>query len=938
MKTKCSLSVSNLMLTLKNALIAGAVACLALAPGLTFAQDAEEEEGVELDRVKVTGSRISRSDLEGVSPVLTITREELVASGHNTLQDYVRTLTVTQANNGDDYNNSFANGTSTINLRGLGGNATLLLLNGRRISPYGSGQNITEAFVNLNAIPFSAIERVEILKDGASAIYGADAVAGVVNVILRKDYVGAEYEIGYLTDSDGDAPQFSANVVFGGGNETTSWTTIFSYLSRDALFYRDRKFSETARGDIQDNRSSAGFPGTFFDPGADPNDGGADDAIYPAPGCGSLPGTPFDSGPLGILCRFNYNQFINFYPSSERFGLTNFLSHEISPNVNLYWDTVVNFNNTRNIAAPAPFFGPYTGTAEEVPDDLPPDMAFWLLGGLHLYFPASNPNNPVGRDVALRHRAIGLGPRTGDFNEWQVFTNPGVEGFIGDSRWDYDAGFTYSQSKLLIENRNAQNAALLQRYLIGAPDPAGSGDTLYYNPFVIDQDPRVQNAIAITYEGRNQFDELTWYAGVTGPLFEIGDTEVGAAFGVEYREQKLQNEADPLRNRGGLVGTGRASDTFGERDVTSAYAEFSIPIGPVEIQLAARYEDYSDFGDTTKPKVGAKWRITDQLMVRGSYSESFRAPSLFELFGGIVSSFPSGLIDPARCVDPSAGPGENGNVVDLTPVDCGEGQHQVDNGGNINLVPEEADTVSFGVVWEPTEDLFFELDYWSYEYENIITQLGNQTILNLNDPNFVIRAAPGNGQVLKILNSYINGALYETDGLDFFAQWSFDALGGMITLSNEMTYTMNLEFTTFGGTTFEGVGGRVLGDVPEIKDNFVAAYTNGDHSFQALVHYRSGLENHFSDMDSGSLEDRCPFSRETDRNLRGCDTGSHTTLDLSYTYNTPWDASIQVGCINCTDEDPVLSYYVGGNDTGGYFTSLDDPRGLVLFARWRQEF
>jgi outer membrane receptor protein involved in Fe transport len=904
-----------------------------------FAQDDADEEKAQLDRVTVTGSRISRSDVEGVAPVLTITRDELVASGHNTLQDYVRTLTVAQANNGDDYNNSFANGTSTINLRGLGGNATLLLLNSRRISPYGSGQNITEAFVDLNSIPFSAIERIEILKDGASAIYGADAVAGVVNVILRRDYVGAEYEVGYQSDADGDAPQTSASVVFGGDAGRTSWTTIFSYLSREALFYRDREFSNSARGGpIQDNRSSAGWPGTIFDPGPDPDDGGADDAIYPAPGCGTLPGTPFDSGPLGSLCRFNYNQFINFYPKSERFGITNFLSHEITDNVDLYWDTVLNYTNTRNTAAAAPFFGPYTGSQDPVPDGLPPDMDFWLLGGLHLYFPASNPNNPIGRDVALRHRGIGLGERIGDIMNHQFWTNVGAEGFIGDSLWDYDVGMTFSQSKVLIENRNSQNAFKMQQYLIGAPDPSGSGEMLYYNPFSLEQDPRVANEISFTYENRNQFEELTFYGTVTGPLFELGGTEVGAAFGLEYREQDMANEADPLRNAGGIIGTGRASDTFGYRDVFSAFVELAIPIGPVEIQAALRYEDYSDFGDTTKPKLGAKWRITDSLLLRAAYSESFRAPSLFELFGGIVSSFPSGLIDGARCPSPGSGPGVGGNAPDLTPVDCGEGQHQVDNGGNPLLQPEEADTMSFGFVWEPTADLYFQVDYWSYKYENLITQLGNQTILNLNDPNFVIRSSPGNGQVLKILNSYINGAKYETDGIDFYATWSFDALGGEIRLSNEMTYTMNLEFTTFAGTTLEGVGGRVLGDVPEIKDNFVAAYTNGDHNFQALVHYRSGIENHFSNMDTGGLADRCPFSETLDPGFSGCDTESHTTLDLSYTYNLPSNASIQVGCINCTDEDPVLSYFAGGNDTGGYFTSLDDPRGLVWFARWRQEF
>ena len=199
---------------IKTALYSSLVASVALS-GVTFAQDSEDGDKEKLDRLTVTGSRIKRTDLEGVSPVVSVTREDLTNSGHNTLQDFVRTLTISANNNADDQNNSFANGTSTLNLRGLGGNATLVLVNGRRVASYGQGQNITESFVDLNSIPVAAIERVDILKDGASAIYGADAVAGVVNVILRKDYQGAEYTVGYQTDTDGDTPQstFSAIIV-----------------------------------------------------------------------------------------------------------------------------------------------------------------------------------------------------------------------------------------------------------------------------------------------------------------------------------------------------------------------------------------------------------------------------------------------------------------------------------------------------------------------------------------------------------------------------------------------------------------------------------------------------------------------------------------------------------------------------------------------------
>ena len=916
---------------------AGVAVLMTLVSGAVFAQDdAEEGESVELDRVIVTGSRIKRTDLEGVSPVFTIAREDLIESGYNSIQDYVRTLTLTATNNADDFGNSFANNTSTVNLRGLGGSATLVLLNGRRIAPYGSGQNITEAFVDLNSIPLAAIERIEVLKDGASAIYGADAVAGVINVILRSDYQGAEYDIGYLVDSDGDAPEVSAGFIFGGGNDTTTWTTIFNYVHRENLFYKDRDRSSTANfnrlGGI-DIRSSAGFPGTIFDP--------VSGDVFPGPGCGELPGTPFDSNPKGVLCRLNFNDFINFYPESERFSFLNFLDHEISRNVNLYWDFFVNYNAAINIAAPAPYFGPYGGSAgigtlDVLPDDLDPTTFAFLLGGLHLYFPATNPFNPFGNDVGIRHRAISMGPRTGEFNSITWYTNQGIEGFIGDSLWDYDVGMTYSRNDLVIENHNAQNAVALQLAFMGVLDPAGSGDTLYYNPFVLDQDPRVFALVNTTYENRNNSDELVFYGIFTGPLFDFGGGEVGAAFGIEYRASDIANEADLLRNAGGLVGTGRANDTFGSRELTSIFAELSIPFGDqFEVQLAARYEDYSDFGTTTKPKVGFKWTALDNLVIRASFGESFRAPSLFELFGGTVSNFPSGLVDPARCVDPDLGPGEGGNAPDLTPVDCGEGQHQVEAGGNPGLQPEEAESYSIGVVWEATDNLILSVDIWDFEHKNIITDLSDQLILNLNDPSQVIRTSPVNGQVLFINNTFLNGALQEVNGVDFYVEWSFEAAGGLWKLANELTWNDSFVLTTLEGDIIEGVGGQVLGPMPEYRDNFRASFTRGDHSVQGVVHYRSDIEDHFSSMDTpGGILERC----QSVNDFTGtCSTDSHTTLDLSYTYFTQGTGSVQVGCLNCFDELPPASILTGV-DTSGYFTGLDDPRGLVLFARWRQGF
>jgi outer membrane receptor protein involved in Fe transport len=913
---------------IKTALYSSLVASVALS-GVTFAQDSEDGDKEKLDRLTVTGSRIKRTDLEGVSPVVSVTREDLTNSGHNTLQDFVRTLTISANNNADDQNNSFANGTSTLNLRGLGGNATLVLVNGRRVASYGQGQNITESFVDLNSIPVAAIERVDILKDGASAIYGADAVAGVVNVILRKDYQGAEYTVGYQTDTDGDTPQSTFSAIIGAGNDRTSFTTTFNYLKREALFYRDRDFSVTADhrnsgvGGV-DQRSSFGYPGTVIT---------ATD-LFAAPECrADLVRTQFG----GTVCSLNFNEFINFYPETERFGTSMYMNHEISDNINLYIDTSFQRNRSVNIAAPAPFIGPLGPTGGTTLDILPGgatgNAAGLTFGGLGIFIPASNPFNTIGEDIGLLHRPVEFGPRTGEIHSNSYRFVTGVEGLIGDTSWDYDVNIGYTRNDILIENRNAINAIALQQLAMGVLDPAGSGDTLYYNPFSTN-DPRALAFAGLTYENRNTSWEKTATANFTGSLMEMPAGDLGMAVGVEYRESYLGNESDPLRNSGSLVGTGAASDSFGERDQYSIYAELAIPVlENLELQVAGRFEDYSDFGTTTTPKIGARWQVNDDLVVRGSWGESFRAPSLIELFNGSVTSFIGGLVDPVRCPDPiGAVAGQNGNAVDLSGVDCGNGQNQVNNGGNPDLQPEESTSWNIGIVWSPDfiDGFSVVFDYFDFQHENIIANIPTPSVIALNDPRQVIRTGGPLSPIAFINNGPVNGALQELRGWDLTLGYNFEFANGIMTLTNTATYYETFDLFTSGVDTtsgeivtntnpINGTGNNSLGNFPRLVDNFSVNYAINDHSIAAIAHYRSGID---------SL---------VNNNLIGYEaTASSTTFDISYTYQVNDSSSVQLGCINCGDKSPIFD--PGPNEEAGYFKSLDDPRGSVVYVRWTQEF
>lgn len=906
-------------------LVAGMGATLFLAsPSLAQTDPDDNAQVEEQGTIKVVGSRIRTTDLEGVSPVVVFGREDLEISGHNTIQDFVRTLTISSANIGDDNNNSFANGTSSLNLRGLGINATLVLINGRRVAGYGQAQNITQSFVDLNSIPMAAIERIEILKDGASALYGADAVAGVMNIVLRKDYEGAEMSVGYQSDVEGDSPQKSFNTIFGGGNNKTHFTATFNYLDREALFYRDRDFAVTADQSLNggsDQRSLFGSPPTLIS-----YEGGT---VTAADNCTSV-----INALGGTACSFNFNDFINFYPDSERFGTSLFLNHELTENAELYVDVAYNNNRSVNIAAPAPWTSVYNVAGSSTVSVLSPEQqairSLSPFANFTVYFPSENPYNTSGEDLGLLYRPTDFGPRTGEINSqgYRVYT--GVKGFIGQSSWDYDIGMGYTRSNVVIENRNAINGVALQQLFLGMADPSGSGEVLYYNPFGSNEQ-RIIDIAKVTYENRNVSWEKSVVANFSGPLLEMPAGDLSLAVGAEFREQSFTNESDPLRNSGGLVGTGRANDTFGARDVTSLYAEMVIPIhDTVEMQIAGRFEDYSDFGTTTKPKVGIKWQPLPELAIRGSYGESFRAPSLPELFGGVVSSFPT-LVDPVRCPDPTgAQPGQNGNAADLTPADCGNGQTRVDNSGNPLLQPEESESYNIGVIWEPKfiENFVVSFDYFNFDHENIIVQLPLNTILALNDPNQVIRPGGPGTPIASVNRSFNNGAFQTVNGFDLTMAYKMELGEGTLGFKNSSTYYDQFDFAPIVldannnptiGAPIDGTGNVTLGDFPQLRNNFSMSYQWGAHSINASAHYRSGLRTTAVNTLTGTA-----------------DTPSFTTFDLAYTLLIGNDSKLQLGCINCTDKDPVFD--ANASEEAGYFKSTDDPRGAVVYARYTHMF
>ncbi|MGE3667062.1 MAG: TonB-dependent receptor plug domain-containing protein, partial [Steroidobacteraceae bacterium] len=491
----------------------GLLALAALATATTgYAQGESNEE------VVVTGSRIARgSDFENPSPVVTVSREDIEKSGYSNLQQLMEKLPAngagafsTRGNNQD----STANGAASISLRGLGADATLVLVNGRRVAISAFAENITTNFVDINSIPVAAIERVEVLKDGASALYGSDAVAGVINIILRKDYQGLQLSGGYGSVTSGPYDETTASAIWGIGDDDSNLTVIFDYFKNTTLFNKDRgslgSADQTARGG-EDFRSSRGYPGRFVVDGVTLRD--------PACPAGSI---------AGQTCLYDYGPWNLLIPKAERTGLM-LLGHQaLGSGVELFTEIGVQHNNSFAQGAPTP-----------------------LDESAGLTVPVTHPNNPFAGATTIllgRYRTVDAGPRQWDIESDNLRAVVGLRGKFGGN-WDWEVAAQRARSKS--EQSGDRSMGWVRTDFLQREINAGR-----YNPFGGVQNPAsVIDSITTSLVRRGKA-ELTMYDGqVTGELFDMPAGKVRMAAGVEYRDESVKDVPDDQFQRGLIFGT-----------------------------------------------------------------------------------------------------------------------------------------------------------------------------------------------------------------------------------------------------------------------------------------------------------------------------------------------------------------------------------------------
>jgi iron complex outermembrane receptor protein len=650
----------------KLLLTAGALTCLALGD-FALAQE-------EVEEVVVTGSRIRQNPLDKTTPVQTLSAEDMETSGQVSLGEFLQRLPI--AGSGINRNNNSSGnlgfppdgsgigaGASEIDLRYLSSKRVLVLVDGKRWVRGSSASGVSGA-VDLNTIPVNAIQRVEVLQDGASVIYGSDAIAGVVNIITNEQYEGLDVSAYYGAFDEGDGESMEYAMSFGAEGDNSRVFVAASYTEQRSVSAGDREISQYPIPGWENGASSGTPQGrfAFYEPrngdawtSITLNDGVLNDGGLNIPVYDPLNPDSGDFHNFATADRFNYQPYNHLVTPNERVNLFMKGEFDFSENTTLRLTAAFNNRTSQNQAAPEPLFaGPGGGGGA------------WMEA---ISFDVSNPYNPFGitigpneiQDGFVTRRPLEAGPRVFDQNvdTWHVAAMLDGELNFGERDWYWDVHAAFAQNQANQRKQGAFNA----RNLLVAVGPTAVCDAtpgcVYFNWFG-GQGPNGEGSITqdmldfvtFTQKDESQQEMTNVTANISGDLFDMPAGPAGVAVGFEYREEKGFFVPDSVVSRGETAGI-PASPTDGGFDVTEFYGEIMLPIFTgFDISAAARFSDYDITGSNTVAKIGANWRPTDTLTLRANFSEGFRAPNIGELFNS-GSRFDASITDPCDATEPA---------------------------------------------------------------------------------------------------------------------------------------------------------------------------------------------------------------------------------------------------------------------------------------------
>lgn len=949
-------------------------------PAFADDQPADDAKPAKVEKIEVTGSSIKRTAKEGALPVTTLTKEDIKRTGATTAQDLINLIPSNFGGSVVANNVGYTGVASTANLRSLGPKYTLVLLNGRRVADYAFGNSV----IDLNSIPLSVIERVEVLRDGASAIYGADAVAGVINFITKKNFTGLE------------ASTYQTHVQAGGGNTQTYSVTagwgdldtngfngfISAYHENDQrLRAVDRDFASTGfRPDLAANNFSPrnGVPNLSF------TDTQGNDYSnlnpYRYNGCSAPAYALHDIGDP-TACGTDFVKYIDIMPKAKHDNVVGRAVFKLNSDNQIYAEGM--YVKDRVVAYYSP--SPYT-----IANAVLPSSSQWYPGKSTSTFPNGiilpkgmtlpagyiMPDGtklatatvlqqdmtvmPNGDGVRGRWRTVAGGPRADQTDQTTKRFVLGATGTIAD--WDYDAAVTsasnegtisfaagqYSYAKLT----PALNSGVIN--LLGPQDAAGQAaldGALLSGP---------EN------EGKSRSTQFDFH--VSKEVAQLPFGPLGLAIGGSYRNESLNQHSEPVMASGDLVGgNGPVPSVTGSRDVYAAFFEAAVPLYTnLEAQLAARYDSYdNDFKGAAdnnsfhrlSPKVGLRWQPTKETVFRASYAQGFRAPTLFENLRPFTegNNTNGSYSDPIRCNPDGSGIDASvGSLQDECRV-----QQTTAIKGNPNLKPEKSKQFSLGFVFAPTSNFSGSIDYWNVEIDDAIviqpeTQIFNDPVKYANnfirfDPSVypngytldqgyagVLGTAPGlypgstnpNFPIAYVYQPYENTAKRVAAGLDInltYKQRLADI--GLVGLSLDGTYLTKHGYQYTGEAETSDLGNTGdYGPVPRWRHTLTATWNRGAWGASLTQNYTAGYRDFFD----GSQQYNPNYPR-----VHNVD--SYITYDALGTWNGIKNLDVALGVKNLFDQDPPASRTTQ-NFQFGYDATLANPLGRTYYLTLKYKF
>lgn len=910
------------------AMLAAFGGCLFTGGGVVVGQAIAQE------RVEVTGSLIRRVDGEGALPVVTIKVDDLVKAGATNAEQAVRFITQQQGGTVTSGSVSGTNGgVAYADLRSLGSQRTLVLLNGKRVVPH----PFSSQAVDLNALPLSAVQRIETLPDGASSTYGTDAVAGVINFITYKEFKGGEIGISTQVTQHGGGDVSTASVLGGIGSLASNGWTILGALSarkQDPMRGDERGFSVSSYVPSQgfNGTSPTTFPANYSQSGTVANANPTSPRCDP-PGSISIP----EANGNVIRCFADTQIYTQTVPIQDQYSLFLRGGFALGPNHTASLEYLFSSNHVQTQIAPSPEGGL----------TMPIASPFYPGNG---QYPAAAGLDRT-RPISIAWRTVPLGSRQGEQETKTQRLVAGLEGTVAG--WDYAASLLTSKAEVdnVFLNGYPQTQPLrngVAGCAVPLPTngvcPAGqaltfNGQPVFLNPF------GAQTAAGLAYlqsiqvlgkvqEGNGKLDSFQLIG--SRPLFKLGGGDSILGLTAEFRKEEMIYLTDVPKvsqaASSGLAGSGASRS--GDRDIKALGAELTLPLMKgLEVIASIRHDEYSDFGNTTNPKLSIRWQPNSTFLIRGSANTGFSAPTLTQLYSPQATTFTANRYnDPVLC--PNGVP----TAQAVPSRDCGI-QFQRLTGGNPALTPEDSRAWTVGFVIQPTNNLSFGVDYWSYYIKGAISAGIAETAV-FADPvkyaDLFIRCSaapparralvpgcqtPGGDPLAYILNTNLNLGDFETKGFDIQAAWnSGQTPMGRFNVTARGSYVTNYRFQLErGGAWFNPVGNfNPQFGGPVIRYQHISTFGWDKGPWSALLTHRF-LDGYFDQNSQGAPFNVPPFNNRK--------VGDYTLFDLSVSYTGIKGLTLQAGILNLLDQDPPFTNQVQRFQARGYDDRFHNPLG-----------